>query len=155
MLHFAGDISLTDPTVLPTVPSILIVLINLLAPYAISIVTASFWPKNVKKAVAVVVSILLSAIVIVLAHFGFGLALPAWPQLLILGILTSQTSYGIFLKDNADALTKLSGVGAGQTVVTTAVEKSVQVLPAAGSTVVVNSTAPVSTPDPAAVVPQG
>jgi hypothetical protein len=102
-----------DPsTIIPTVPTIVLVLVNFFAPYVVSLVTADFWPTAAKKWVSIAVAALLAAVVLIVAHFGFGFAIPAWPQLILLGIVITQASYSILLKDSADAVTKVSGVGA-------------------------------------------
>jgi hypothetical protein len=109
-----------DPTtIIPTVPTLLLVLVNFFVPYAVALVTAPFWPKTAKKFVSIGVSLILTAAVLTIAHFGFAYAIPTWPQLLLLGILVSQTVYTTLLKPTADVVAATSGVGSKQVVVAT------------------------------------
>lgn len=91
--------------IIPTIPVGILVLLNFLAPYATSLVVQPPWPTAWKKWVAVGVAIVLAGVVLALAFLGFGVAVPAWPALLLLGVLVSQASYDLVLKDSADALT--------------------------------------------------
>jgi hypothetical protein len=108
-----------NSTIIPAVPTLVLVLVNFFAPYLISLATAAFWPKAAKKWVSIGISVLLTAVVILVAHFGFAFVIPAWPQLLILGVLVSQTAYSVLLKDTADVVAAVSGVGSKSMVVTT------------------------------------
>ena len=90
---------------IPAVPVGVLVLLNFFAPYATSIVVQPWWPTSAKKWVAIAVALLLSAVVLLLAFFGFGEPIPSWPVLLLLGVVVSQASYDLILKKSADRLT--------------------------------------------------
>jgi len=91
---------------IPAVPAGVLVLLNFFAPYATSLVVQPWWPTAAKKWVAIGVALVLSAVVLLIAFFGFGEPVPSWPVLLLLGIVVSQTSYDLILKGSADDLTK-------------------------------------------------
>jgi hypothetical protein len=93
------------------VPTIVLVLINFVMPYVVSIATSPAWPKTATKWVSIGLSALAAAAVLLVAHFGFGFAIPAWPQLIILGIVVTQASYSLLLKESADAVQKNTGAG--------------------------------------------
>lgn len=93
---------------IPAVPTGVLVLLNFFAPYATSLVVQSWWPRAAKKWVAIGVSLVLAAGVLAIAFLGFGLAIPAWPVLLLLGVVVSQTSYDLILKDSANQLTHVT-----------------------------------------------
>jgi hypothetical protein len=101
-----------DPsTIIPTVPTIVLVLVNFFAPYLVSIIASPLWPKAAVKWISIATSAILAAAVLIVAHFGFGFAIPAWPQLLILGVVVTQAAYSLLLKDSADAVKNSTGVG--------------------------------------------
>lgn len=97
--------------IIPAIPAIVTLLLNFFAPYATALLVKPSWPASAKKWIAVLVALLLAAVVLVLAFFGFGLAVPAWPSLFLLAVLTSQTSYDLLLKNSADALAASAGIG--------------------------------------------
>lgn len=89
---------------IPAVPVVVTVLLNFFAPYATALIVQPPWPKAWKRWAAVGVSLLLAGGVLLLAFFGFGVAVPAWPTLLLLAVLVSQSSYDLLLKKSADTL---------------------------------------------------
>ena len=96
---------------IPAVPVGVLVLLQFFAPYAIAIVTNSRWPAAQKKLVAIVVSVLLATVVLAFAWW-MGYTLPAWPVLILLGLVVSQASYALVTKDlGADTVQKSVGVG--------------------------------------------
>lgn len=102
-----------DQIQIPTVPLALLALVQFLSPYAIAVVTNPVWKPAQKKIVAIVVSILLTAVVLLVAYLGFGEPLPAWPVLFLLAVAVSQASYALITKNTADATAKSIGVGSG------------------------------------------
>lgn len=96
---------------IPAIPAGVLVLLNFFAPYATSLVVQPWWPTAAKKWVAIGVALLLGAAVLALAFFGFGVPIPSWPVLLLLGVVVSQTSYDLILKKSADALTAVTTGG--------------------------------------------
>lgn len=97
---------------IPAIPAGVLVLLNFLAPYATSLVVQPWWHGAAKKWVAIAVSLVLAGVVLLIAFFGFGLAVPSWPVLLLLGIVVSQASYDLVLKESADHLTLKTSKGA-------------------------------------------
>jgi len=91
---------------IPAIPAGFLILLNFFAPYATSIVVKPEWPTAAKKWVAIVVALLLATFVLLIAFFGFGVPVPAWPVLLLLGVVVSQAAYDVVLKRSADALTE-------------------------------------------------
>lgn len=90
---------------IPAIPVGVMVLLNFFAPYATSLVLQSWWPSAAKKWVAIAVSLVLAAVVLLIAFFGFGEPIPSWPVLLLLAVVVSQASYSLLLKQSADKLT--------------------------------------------------
>ena len=94
---------MSEELVIPLVPVSVMVLLNFFAPYATALIVQPPWPTVWKKWVAVGVAVVLGAVALALAYFGFGEPVPAWPQMLLLGVLVSQTSYDLLRKKSADA----------------------------------------------------
>lgn len=86
---------------LPTVPSGVLVLLALFAPFAVAALNGALtfvqkpWQK---RAVAVVVAILLAAAVLVFYFAYTGDVIPAWPALVLLAVVVSQSSYALVTK---------------------------------------------------------
>lgn len=99
---------------IPAVPVGVLVLLNFLAPYATALVVQPQWETRYKKIVAVVVSLVLAAVVLVLSYVGFGEPVPAWPALLLLAVVVSQASYDLVLKKSADTLTVATSPARGE-----------------------------------------
>ena len=97
---------------IPVAPAGVIILVNFFAPYLVSLISAPWWPKSAKKWVSIGVSILLAGLVLIIYFVGFHVAVPAWPSLLLLGVVVTQFAYGIILKDSADIVENTSGTGA-------------------------------------------
>lgn len=95
-----------DEIAIPAIPAGVMILLNFFAPYATSLVIQPWWPTGAKKAVAVGVSLVLAAVVLLISYFGFGEPVPAWPVLLLLAVAVSQASYDLVTRKSADALTK-------------------------------------------------
>lgn len=100
--------------VIPAIPSAITLLLNFFAPYATALVVNPVWKPAQKKMAAVIVALLLAAFVLIIAFLGFGIAVPAWPVLLLLAVSVSQASYDLILKRSADALAISAGNGSDQ-----------------------------------------
>lgn len=98
---------------IPVVPAGIILLLNFFAPYATAIVINPRWSDAAKKIVAIVVAIVLAAVVMAIAYFGFEQPLPSWPVLLLLAVAISQASYDLVTGRSADVVTRKVGVGRG------------------------------------------
>lgn len=96
---------------IPVIPSLVTALLAFFSPYATAIVVSPLWPAKRKKLVSIVVSLILAAIVLVLAILAFGMVMPAWPVLLLLAVITAQASYDLILKNSANALAAKHGTG--------------------------------------------
>ena len=101
--------------ILPTIPAVITVLLNFFSPYAVALIVDPVWPARYKKLVAILTALLLTAVVLALAFFGFGVVIPAWPLLVLIAITTAQASYDLLLKQSTDRLAKTLGTGTGAT----------------------------------------
>jgi hypothetical protein len=99
---------------LPAIPAVVTLLLNFFAPYAVALVVDPVWPAKYKKLVAIVVSLLLSALVLVFAVLVGGYVMPAWPVLAILAIAVAQASYDLVLKRSADRFAGAIGTGSSK-----------------------------------------
>lgn len=92
---------------LPTIPAGVLVLLALVAPYAIGLLNGVLpfvtkpWQK---KTLAVVFAALLGAAVLAFYYVYTGDVVPNWPTLLLLGIVVVQASYALFTKSTASAV---------------------------------------------------
>lgn len=91
---------------LPTIPLGVLTLLALFAPYAVALINQPAWPAKWKRAVAVIVAVLLALVVLALYYALTGDVLPDWPWLLLLAVLVSQSSYALLLKPSATRLEK-------------------------------------------------
>ncbi|SDT22768.1 hypothetical protein [Microterricola viridarii] len=89
---------------LPTIPLGVLTLLALFAPCAVALINQPAWPAKWKRAVGVIMAIVLAAVVLVLYYVLTGDVLPDWPWLLLLAVLVSQTSYALLLKPSATRL---------------------------------------------------
>lgn len=89
---------------LPTIPAGVLVLLALAAPYVQALIQRPKWSPTVKKILAVVIPIVLTAIVLAFYYVYTGDAVPAWPALTLLAIVVAQASYALVTKDSAAAL---------------------------------------------------
>lgn len=89
---------------LPTIPLGVLTLLSLFAPYAVALINQPSWPAKWKRAVAIIVAVLLAAVVLALYYLLTGDVLPEWPWLILLAIVVSQASYALLLKPSASTL---------------------------------------------------
>jgi hypothetical protein len=99
---------------LPTVPAVITLLLNFFAPYAVALVVDPAWPAKYKKLVAIITSLVLSAVVLIFAVLVGGYVMPAWPVLALLAIAVAQASYDLVLKQSANRLAGALGTGAAR-----------------------------------------
>lgn len=90
--------------VLPTVPTIVTAILNLFAPYLVAIVNRPEWSANVKRIVAVVVTVVATALVLVMFYAITREPIPDWPLLLLLAVVVSQAAYALLLKQSAQVV---------------------------------------------------
>lgn len=95
--------------ILPTVPAGVLVLLALVAPYAIGVLNGALpfvrkaWQK---KAVAIIVAVVLAFAVLAFYYAYTGDMLPDWPVLVLLAIVVVQASYALVTKSTATAIEK-------------------------------------------------
>lgn len=95
---------------LPEVPTLVITLLSLFAPYAIALVESPNWSKGSKKLIAIAASLALTVIVLAIYYASSGEPIPSWPTLLVLGVLVSQSSYALVTKESAAKVEKSLGI---------------------------------------------
>lgn len=93
---------------LPTIPAGVLVLLALAAPYVQALIQRPSWSAAVKKAVAVAVAIVLTAVVLLFYYVYTGDTIPAWPVLILLAIVVAQASYTLLTKNTATTLEQRS-----------------------------------------------
>lgn len=92
---------------LPAIPAGVLVLLALVAPYAIGFLNGVLpfvskpWQK---KALAVLVAIVLAVLVLAFYYAYTGDLLPDWPVLVLLAIVVVQASYALLVKTSATAV---------------------------------------------------
>jgi hypothetical protein len=84
---------------IPTVPIVIVTLLGIFAPYAIAVVNQPWWKPAQKKIVAIVLSLLLTAIALLIYFAATGEPVPQWWTLLLLGLFVAQASYSLIAKD--------------------------------------------------------
>lgn len=94
---------------LPVIPTAVLAVVNLLAPFAIAVVNAPRWTAGSKRWMSVAASVLLSLVALAI-FYASGEPLPNWPQLLLLGVLVSQSSYTLLFKKPATEIEAAVGV---------------------------------------------
>lgn len=92
---------------LPTIPAGVLVVLALVAPYAIGFLNGVLpfvtkpWQK---KALAIVVAVVLAAAVLAFYYAYTGDLIPEWPVLVLLAIAVVQASYALITKPTAAAV---------------------------------------------------
>ncbi|MFD8770325.1 hypothetical protein [Microbacterium oxydans] len=89
---------------LPTIPAGVLVLLALAAPYVQALIQRPKWSPTVKRILAVVIPIVLTAIVLAFYFVYTGDTVPAWPALVLLAIVVAQASYALITKNSATEL---------------------------------------------------
>jgi hypothetical protein len=102
---------------IPAIPAGITILLNLFAPYGVSLIVDPKWSAKSKQLISIAVSIVLAVLVLLVSHFGFGQPLPAsWGAILVLAVVIAQASYTLILKESADALSTTKGTGTGSVI---------------------------------------
>lgn len=92
---------------LPTIPAGVLVLLSLVAPYAVALLNGALpfvrtaWQK---KAVAMIVAVLLALAVLAFYFAYTGDLIPEWPVLVLLAIVVVQASYALVTKSGATSI---------------------------------------------------
>jgi predicted membrane metal-binding protein len=89
---------------LPAIPSGVLVLLALLAPYLQALIQRPKWSPTVKKILAIVLAIILTAVVLAFYYVYTGDVVPAWPALILLAIVVAQASYALVAKSSATVI---------------------------------------------------
>ncbi|MGO4488138.1 hypothetical protein [Microbacterium sp. 2RAF4] len=93
--------------VLPTIPAGVLVLLALFAPYVIGVLNGVLpfitkpWQR---KALAIVVAVVLALVVLAFYFVYTGDVLPDWPVLVLLAVVVVQASYALITKPTASVV---------------------------------------------------
>lgn len=102
--------------VIPTIPPILLMVLNFLSPYIVSLLTSYEATPKAKKIVAILVSFVISILVIVIALWVGWIPWDGSPigivTLIVIGLLLQQVAFKNFIGTSATAIMKTAGVGA-------------------------------------------
>lgn len=93
------------------IPTTVAFLLNLVVPLVYGFIKNPVWSKSVNRIVAIALSLVVSAIILVIyyASIGFHFATPQdIAQVIILGLATSQAAYSLGLKEISDEITEPS-----------------------------------------------
>ncbi|MGE0399955.1 MAG: hypothetical protein AB7T06_24785 [Kofleriaceae bacterium] len=110
-----ADSSIVNDWVIPAIPPVLLLVLNFVSPYFVSLLNAltKAVSANVKRVIAVIVSFVLSGGVIGVAIWAGWVPLDNSPNgiitLVALGLVLQQTAYERFLKESANALAERAG----------------------------------------------
>jgi hypothetical protein len=96
---------------LPTIPAGVLVLLALVAPYLQAIIQRPAWRPWVKRVLAIVLALVLTAVVLAFYYAYTGDVIPAWPVLVLLAIVVAQTSYGLITRDTAAQVERTLNAG--------------------------------------------
>lgn len=96
---------------LPTIPAGVLVLLALLAPYVQALIQRPSWPSKWKKAIAVALALVLTAVVLAFYYVYTGDTIPAWPALVLLAIVVAQASYALATKTTASNIERTFNAG--------------------------------------------
>lgn len=100
---------------LPALPAVLVVVLNFVSPYVVSLLSAWSWTPTAKKIVAVVTSFVVSGAIIAIALWVEWMPLDTTPigivTLFVIGLLLQQVAYKNFLQDSATELMRTHGIG--------------------------------------------
>lgn len=101
--------------VLPTLPPVLMLVLNFVSPYIVSVFASFEWSASAKKVTAVVVSFVISAAVLLLALWVGWVPYDPSPigivTLVAMGLLLQQIAYKNFFQESATTVMKTVGVG--------------------------------------------
>lgn len=104
--------------VIPTIPPVLLIVLNFLSPYIVSVLTSASWSASTKRTVALVTSFVVSAAVVALSLWVGWLPADTSPIGIVtisaIGLLMQQVAYKNFLPASADYVQKHVGVGSHQ-----------------------------------------
>lgn len=93
---------------IPVIPGAILVVLQFLSPYVVSVFANFNWDAKTKKAVAVVISFILAAVVLVVSWLVGWVPQDTTPlgivTLVLLGLAVQQAAYALILKRSADAL---------------------------------------------------
>lgn len=89
---------------LPSIPVGILTLLSFFAPYAIAVINNPRWTTAQKRIVSIVVSVALGLVVWVLYYAMTGEGLGDWPQMILLAVAITQTSYSLVTKKSASAV---------------------------------------------------
>lgn len=101
--------------VIPTIPPVLLIVLNFLSPYIVSFFTSVEWSASTKKTVALVTSFVVSGLVVALSLWVGWLPADTSPigivSVAAIGLLMQQVAYKNFIPDSAEYVRSHAGVG--------------------------------------------
>lgn len=100
---------------IPVVPAVILLVLQFISPYITSAFVAFNMSSATKKLVAVIVSFVLAAVVLLVSLWVGWIPTDTSPlgivTLVLLGLGIQQAAYGLLFKESADELSKSFGVG--------------------------------------------
>lgn len=101
---------------IPVVPAVILLVLQFISPYIVSLFSNFQWAPGQKKLVAVIVSFVLAAVVLLVSLWVGWLPADLSPlgivTLVLLGLGIQQAAYGLIFKESADDVMRTKGVGA-------------------------------------------
>lgn len=111
----AGDVVVAPQFEIPVVPAVILLVLQFVSPYITSLFVAFNFSSTAKRIVAVVVSFVLAAVVLLVSLWVGWLPVDTSPlgivTLVLLGLGVQQAAYSLLFKESADELSKNVGVG--------------------------------------------
>lgn len=100
------------PFDIPEVPAGIVTLISFFLPYVQAILQRPGWSTTQKRVLSVVLSLVVTAVAMLVYYFGTGDVLPAWPIFILIALGAAQLSYGLVTRETASKVE--STVNAGE-----------------------------------------
>ena len=111
----AGEVAEAPQFTIPAVPAVILLVLQFISPYITSAFVAFNFTSAVKKLVAVIVSFVLAAAVLLVSLWVGWIPADTSPlgivTLVLLGLGVQQAAYALLFKESADELSKNVGVG--------------------------------------------
>lgn len=85
-------------TGIPSVPELVVAIVNVFAPYLIALVTQIDWSPTVKRVVAIAASLIVTGLALAIYYAITGEQPGNWAELLLLGVMVSQSVFALLAK---------------------------------------------------------
>lgn len=89
---------------IPAIPAGVLTLLAFFSPLAVAVINHPRWPAGSKRLAAIVVSIALTALVLVVYYLITGDLVPYWPVMLLLAIVVQQAAYALIMKSPSNTV---------------------------------------------------